>query len=115
MGPSGPQENPAGCQLEVSRPQAKGAPSRHEALHRYTAIDRREAIQPCLDVLYGITDEVFPVEEKDALTAKDLVLGYPQISARDALHVAIMQAHHISRIFSFDQGYDRISWLNRIS
>ena len=33
-----------------------------EILHRYVAIDRREAIQPAFDALLGVIDEVFPVD-----------------------------------------------------
>jgi uncharacterized protein len=40
--------------------------------------------------------------------AKDLVLGYDRLSARDAIHVASMQAHGVSRIMSFDTGFDPI-------
>ena len=32
-----------------------------EILHRYTAIDRRDAIQPAFDALSGVVDEVYPI------------------------------------------------------
>jgi hypothetical protein len=33
-----------------------------EVLHRYVAIDRRDAIEPATAALLDIVDEVFPVE-----------------------------------------------------
>jgi len=85
-----------------------------EILHRYTAIDRREAIQPAFDLLYGIVDEIFPIEVSAIESAKTLVLGYRQLSARDALHVAVMQEHGVDRIMSFDRGFDAIPGLRRL-
>ena len=45
-----------------------------EILHRYTAIKRRNAIQPAFDALLGIVDEVFPIELRDVDRAKAIVL-----------------------------------------
>jgi predicted nucleic acid-binding protein len=85
-----------------------------EILHRYTAIDRREAIQPAFDLLYGIVDEIFPIDASAIESAKTLVLGYRHLSARDALHVAVMQEHGVDRIMSFDRGFDAIPGLRRL-
>ena len=76
-----------------------------EILHRYVAINRRDAIQPAFEVILKITDQIFPVEREDAERAKDIVLGYPSLSARDALHIAVMERHGISTILTFDRGY----------
>ncbi len=85
-----------------------------EILHRYVAIDRRDAIQPALDALLGVVDEVLPIEDRDVLRARDVVLGRQGISARDALHVAIMQRHRIGSILSFDRGFDAVPGVRRV-
>lgn len=85
-----------------------------EILHRYVAIDRREAIQPAFDALLGVVDEVLPVERAVVERAKAIVLGKRQLSARDALHVAVMQHHGIARILSFDAGYDGVPGIQRL-
>ncbi len=85
-----------------------------EILHRYTAIDRRDAIRPCVEVLLGIADEVHPVELEDVLEARDLVADEPRLSARDALHVAVMRRYGVRRIFSFDRGFDGVEGVDRI-
>lgn len=85
-----------------------------EILHRYVAIDRRDAIQPALDVLLGVVDEVVAIEEGDVLRARDLVLRTKMLSARDALHVAVMVREGISRVMSFDADFDRVPGIVRL-
>jgi predicted nucleic acid-binding protein len=77
-----------------------------EVLRRYRAIGRVDAIQPAFDVLLGIVDVVFPIEARDVEQARDLMLARPRLSARDALHVAIMHRYRINTILSFDRGFD---------
>ena len=86
-----------------------------EILHRYRAIHRLDALQPAFDALLGVTDEVYPIESQDVRTAKDVLLGTPRISSRDALHVAIMRRHGITRILTFDQGFDGVPGIARIT
>lgn len=86
-----------------------------EILHRYCAIRRREAIQPAFDVLEGIADEVFAVDLDDLHAARDLLRSAPQLSARDALHVAIMRRHAVPRILTFDTGFDAVEGIARLA
>lgn len=86
-----------------------------EILHRYRKIGRQEFIQPAFDVLRRITDEVFPIELEDVELAKSTLLERPRLSARDALHVAVMQRRGISRIFSFDRGFDAVPGIERVA
>lgn len=85
-----------------------------EILHRYVAIDRRDAIQPAFDAVLGIVDEVFAVTPADVDRAKAIVLGKRRLSARDALHAAIMERERIDRIMSFDQGFDGLPGVRRL-
>jgi len=86
-----------------------------EILHRYSAIERPEAIQPALDALLGVVDEVLAVEKEDVLGARDILMGSPELSSRDALHLAIMRRHGIENILSFDRGFDQAPGITRIS
>ena len=85
-----------------------------EILHRYVAIDRRDAIQPAYDLLLAIVDEVLSVDRDIVERAKDIVMGRRRLSARDALHVAIMERHGIDRILSFDSGFDGLPGIARL-
>ena len=86
-----------------------------EILHRYRAIQRLDALQPAFDALLGVTDEVYPIEAQDVRAAKDVLLGTPRLSSRDALHVAIMRRHGIARILTFDQGFDGVPGIARMT
>jgi hypothetical protein len=85
-----------------------------EILHRYVAIDRRHAIQPAFDALLDVVDEVFAVTLADAARAKDIVLGKLDLSARDALHAAVMGRQDVRRIMTFDSGFDGLPGLTRL-
>jgi predicted nucleic acid-binding protein len=84
-----------------------------EILHRYVAIDRRDAIQPAFDALLGVVDEVYPVAQRDVERAKDLLQGTRALSARDAIHVATMERNAVRHIFSFDAGFDQVPGIER--
>lgn len=85
-----------------------------EILHRYTALERRDAIQPAFDALSGVVDQVFDVTLADVERAKTIVLGRPALRARDALHVAVMERHRVTRVMSFDADFDRMPGLARL-
>jgi uncharacterized protein len=86
-----------------------------EILHRYVAIDRRDAIQPAFDVVLGVVDEVLPVNSAAVERAKQIVLEYRRVSARDAVHLAIMEQQGIERILSFDSGFDSFPGITRLA
>jgi len=86
-----------------------------EILHRYVAIDRRDAIQPAFDALQQLVDEVLAIDAAAVERARSLVLAYRTLSARDAIHAAVLQQHGITRIISFDAGFDAIPGLIRIA
>lgn len=85
-----------------------------EILHRYVAIDRRAAIQPAFDALLGVVDDVFPVDLPVLERAKAMVLNVGRLSARDALHVAVMERHGVTRVMSFDADFDAVPGLVRV-
>lgn len=85
-----------------------------EIMHRYTAIGRPDAIQPAFDALLGVVDEVYAIERYDVERAKTLLDGSPGLSARDAVHLATMERHGVSRILSFDAGFDGRPGVERI-
>lgn len=85
-----------------------------EILHRYRAIDRGEAIQPALDALLGVVDEVLAIDGADVLAARDVLLSRWSLSARDALHVAVMHRHGLRSILSFDRRFDAVPGLTRL-
>jgi len=86
-----------------------------EICHRYVAINRREAIQPAFDAILGVVDDVLSIGRTDVEQAKDTLLRYPGLSARDALHVAIMARHNIAQLMSFDRDFDSYPRIKRLT
>ena len=85
-----------------------------EILHRYTAIGRRNKIGPAFQVLLDIVDDVFAVEKADVLRAAEIAQHLASFSARDALHIAVMERHGVQSVLSFDADFDRWPGLKRI-
>ena len=86
-----------------------------EILHRYTAINRRDAIQPAFDALLGIIDQILAIDHPIVERAKEIVLGHRKMSARDAVHLAVMEQHGIEQILTFDSGFDGFPGIKRLS
>jgi predicted nucleic acid-binding protein len=85
-----------------------------EILHRCVSINRRQVIQPAFDALHSLVDSVLAVDHEAVVEAKQIALGYPQLSAGDAGHLAVMRLHGIDRILSFNSGFDGFQGITRI-
>ena len=85
-----------------------------EILNRYVAIERKDAIQPAFEALLGVVDEVFSIDLPEVERAKGILLATERLSARDALHLAVMERRKIERILSFDTGFDSFPGISRL-
>jgi predicted nucleic acid-binding protein len=111
--------NKAGARRLLERAIADGeilvtdAEVLQEILHRYAAIGRRDAIGPASQALLDVVDEVFPVERADVDRARRLVVD-GGMSARDAVHVAIMHRRGVDRVMTFDLAFDSVEGIERM-
>ena len=85
-----------------------------EILHRYTSIRRPNAMNDAFTWLNSIVADVLPYDVADVYAARDLIANVQTISARDALHAAVMRRAGISRILSYDRGFDLCPGIIRI-
>jgi len=85
-----------------------------ELLHRYVSIDRRDRLESAFDLLQSIVDDVLAIEESDVFGAKNLLHAHRGLSARDAVHAAVMRHHGITEILSFDSGFDALTGFDRL-
>ena len=104
---------PSVCSKSSSGTTSGWSQALEEILYRYVAIDRRDAIQPAFDALTGMVDEVLAVDRAAVERAKRIVLEYQRLSARDAVHLAVMEQHGIDRILSFNRGFDGFAGITR--
>ncbi len=85
-----------------------------EILHRYTAIRRTEAIDAAFENLDGLADDILTFGMPEVRAARSLIDSVRGISARDALHVAVMRRAGANRILSFDRGFDICPGIHRL-
>lgn len=86
-----------------------------EILHRYTSVRRPQSIDDAFNVINDLVDEVLSYGMPEIRAARALLAAVPGLSARDALHVAVMRTVGCSRVFSFDAGFDNCPGIVRVS
>ena len=86
-----------------------------EILHRYTAIKRPDAIDAAFESLDAIADDVLAFALPEIREARALIGAVEGLSARDALHVAVMRKAGVNRILSFDSGFDACPGIDRLT
>ena len=83
-----------------------------EILHRYEVVAQRHDMVAAFDALLEI---VYPIERPDVERARRLPGATSRLSARDAIHVAVMQGRDVGRSPSFDAGFGGIPAIVRLS
>ncbi|MBI2912677.1 MAG: type II toxin-antitoxin system VapC family toxin [Chloroflexi bacterium] len=57
--------------------------------------------------------EPFPVTLREVRVGRDVLLGHPQLSPRDAIHAAVVMVHGLEGIISTDRAFDAIPAVRR--
>lgn len=86
-----------------------------ELVHRYTSLRRQPMLVVAWKLLHDGADEIFPVEYEDVDRSREVLEANRGLSARDALHVAIMKRYGVTRILSFDTGFDKVDGIVRLA
>ena len=86
-----------------------------EILPRCTAIRRTDAIDAAFRSLDSIADETWTFGMPDIRAARAIVDSVDGISARDALHVAVVRRNRVHRILSIDRGFDAAPGIERVN
>jgi hypothetical protein len=85
-----------------------------EILYRYAALRRLDLAAAVYDLFVQLCPVVLPVTLADTDRARALLMDTPGISARDAVHAAVMINGEIVEIATFDEGFDDIPGLRRV-
>jgi predicted nucleic acid-binding protein len=86
-----------------------------EILYRYSAISRLDLAGEVYDLFVEICPVVLPVTLAETDRARRLLSDVTGISARDAVHAAVMQNHDVEWIATFDAGFDRVPGIRRLA
>lgn len=84
-----------------------------EILYRYASLQRLDLVDKVYDMFVEICPVVLSVTLADTDRARDIVCGTKGVSARDAVHAAVMLNNDIEWIATFDTGFDSISGIRR--
>jgi predicted nucleic acid-binding protein len=85
-----------------------------EILYRYSSLGRLDIASQVYDLVVEICPVVLEVTLADTDRARDLLCGTAGISARDAVHAAVMLNHDVEWVATFDAGFDRVRGLRRL-
>jgi predicted nucleic acid-binding protein len=85
-----------------------------EILHRFTSVRRVDVGQAQARDAMDFFAPVLPITHALMRRVPDLALKYPQLDARDVLHVATCIHEGITDIISPDRGFDQVAEIRRI-
>ena len=85
-----------------------------EILYRYAALGRLDLAEKVYDFFVALVQEVFDVTLADTDLAKGILVVSAGLSARDAVHAAVMMNRDVGVIATFDRGFDRIGAVRRL-
>lgn len=83
-----------------------------EVLYRYASLQRLDLARDVYDLFVQICPVVFPVTLADTDRARDLLAAGTGV--RDAIHAAVMLNNGVTRIATFDRGFDSVPGVTRI-
>ncbi len=119
QGPESSQKRPCAVLVDrVARDEVEAvtdAEVLQEFLHRYWHLSKPEigigmVRHAC--VALG-PSRIVPVTGDTLRAAADLLERYPNLSPRDLIHVAAMQEAGVTRICTYDQGFDAVPGIRR--
>jgi hypothetical protein len=86
-----------------------------EILYRYVGLRRPDIAGEVYDLFTGLCSVVLPVTIADTDRARDLVRAGTPASVRDLVHAAVMLNNEVTRIASFDEGFDHVPGIERLA
>lgn len=85
-----------------------------EIVHRYQGAGRLDLAQRVIEDLKVLCETILPIDLADLEASLTLLQNHPTITARDALHAAVMLHHGIRQILSTDRHFDEIVEIRRL-
>jgi len=74
-----------------------------ELLHVYLPVRRMETLDAALELATLGIDQIIPIDQDTVLHARNLADRFPELTARDLLHLAVCRTNKIKEIKTFDR------------
>jgi hypothetical protein len=85
-----------------------------EVLHFYHSRQHLHLGLQIFDELMQTFPAPLAVTPRDVAVARDILARYPVLSARDAIHAAVVLSHGLEAIISADRAFDAITEIKRL-
>jgi predicted nucleic acid-binding protein len=86
-----------------------------EILYRYSGMGHTDLMGRVYDLFVEVCPSVLPVTLADTDRAKAMLCELEGLSARDSVHAAVMLNNDVQVIATFDQGFERVPGIRRLS
>jgi predicted nucleic acid-binding protein len=103
--------------IRIARGEQDGiidAETLQEVLHRYRALRRWSDGRKLFDEARRLFPVVLPVDSEVQDLARELLDEDERLTARDAIHAAVVFLHELEAICSYDRDFDRLEDLRRV-
>ena len=101
--------------LQAGDTLATSAEAFQEIIHRYLAIKNPKHLNAAYEALEEMVSLTGEITKKDTDMARNLSFQYSELSSRDCLHVAVMKRIQCDKIWTFDEGFDAVSSIQRVA
>ena len=88
--------------LEQREPMATSAEVLQELLHVYLPVGRLETLDAALRLATDLAT-IWPIDDSDILSAREMATSRPGLGARDLLHLSICRRYGAAELLSFDR------------
>ena len=89
--------------LAGDRPLVTSAEVLQELMHAYLPVGRIETLSAAMELATSAVQTVWPLEIEDVQHASSLIESYPELGARDLVHLACCQRRSVTSIKTFDR------------
>ena len=86
-----------------------------EILYRYRAVRRTSIGFAVFDTVIATIPHIYPILLGDLRRSRAILAEYPGVEPRDAIHVAVMRRTGVRGIVSYDEHFDGIPGVERLT
>ena len=89
--------------LEAGQPLVTSVEVLQELIHAYLPVGRLETLSAAMQLATATIQTIWPLEVEDVQHANSLSESYPELGARDLVHLACCQRRGVTAVKTFDR------------